>query len=641
MIFRNWFDNEPKETMFCAVVSLIALILSLGGWGRELIPVDTAWIAIVLCGIPIVTGAAVALIREHDIKADLLVSIALIASVATREYFAAGEVALIMQIGSLLEDFTADRDRKGIEGLIRLTPKTARVVRSGIETIVAAEEVRAGDRLVVLAGEMIPADGILVSGETSVDQSVMTGESMPVDKSAGDELMSGTVNLYGVFEMQADKACADSSLQRMIALAEEADANKAPIVGLADRWASWMVAIALGCALIVWLITGEFMRAVTVLVVFCPCAFVLATPTAVAAAIGNLTKYGILIRTGDALERLSQVDCAAFDKTGTLTCGKPEVTAVESFGGMSRDEVLSLTAAAEQRSEHPLGKAVVSYYKASGIESKYVTEAGDFQTLAGKGVRAKVDDHEILAGKPALFDETGISLADHQALLDRYQADGSTVICTAVNGSPVGMVALSDTLRPDAVQTVAGIKSVGITPMLLTGDNAAAAGTVCDAVGIGEVRSGLLPEDKLNIVRREGGRKVCMIGDGVNDAPAISAAYAGIAMGGIGSDIAVESADAVLVGDEISRLPYLFRLTKKAMRKVRQNITFSMIFNFAAIILSGFGILTPVTAALVHNFGSVFVVVNAAMLLAEKDGGEQKRKERGSAATQAAAEQVL
>ena len=203
------------------------------------------------------------------------------------------------------------------------------------------------------------------------------------------------------------------------------------------------------------------------------------------------------------------------------------------------------------------------------------------------------------------------------------------------------MVALSDTLRPDAVQTVAGIKSVGITPMLLTGDNAAAAGTVCDAVGIGEVRSGLLPEDKLNIVRREGGRKVCMIGDGVNDAPAISAAYAGIAMGGIGSDIAVESADAVLVGDEISRLPYLFRLTKKAMRKVRQNITFSMIFNFAAIILSGFGILTPVTAALVHNFGSVFVVVNAAMLLAENDGGEQKRKERGSAATQAAAEQVL
>ena len=393
MIFRNWFDNEPKETMFCAVVSLIALILSLGGWGRELIPVDTAWIAIVLCGIPIVTGAAVALIREHDIKADLLVSIALIASVATREYFAAGEVALIMQIGSLLEDFTADRARKGIEGLIRLTPKTARVVRSGIETIVAAEEVRAGDRLVVLAGEMIPADGILVSGETSVDQSVMTGES--------------------------------------------------------------------------------------------------------------------------------------------------------------------------------------------------------------------------------------------------------TVICTAVNGSPVGMVALSDTLRPDAVQTVAGIKSVGITPMLLTGDNAAAAGTVCDAVGIGEVRSGLLPEDKLNIVRREGGRKVCMIGDGVNDAPAISAAYAGIAMGGIGSDIAVESADAVLVGDEISRLPYLFRLTKKAMRKVRQNITFSMIFNFAAIILSGFGILTPVTAALVHNFGSVFVVVNAAMLLAENDGGEQKRKERGSAATQAAAEQVL
>lgn len=617
MIFKAWLDNEPRPTVVCAALSAVSLALSLSRVLSGVLPVDIAWIAIIFCGIPIVAGAAAALLTEHDIKADVLVSIALIASAATGEYFAAGEVALIMQIGSLLEDFTANRAQKGIENLVKLTPKTARVKRDGKEVILPAEEVAAGDILTVIAGETIPADGILLSGETSVDQSVMTGESIPVDKKAGDPLISGTVNQFGTFEMQATKACGDSSLQRMIALTKEADAKKAPIVTLADKWASWMVGIALACAVAAGLISGEFLRAVTVLVVFCPCAFILATPTAVAAAIGNLTKYGILIRTGDALERLSHVECVAFDKTGTLTCGKPEVIGIESFAaGLHEQDILRMAALAEQRSEHPLGKAVVACYQKSGGS---LTEISDFKVLAGQGVHAVIDGKEILAGKPELFRQSNIAFREEDTA--RYYKQGATVILLSSDASLAGMIALADTLRTDAPEAVFRLKNMHITPMLLTGDNKNAAETIAAKTGISQVHSDLMPEDKMQLIKaaNDDGKRICMVGDGVNDALALSSAYAGIAMGGIGSDIAVESADAVLVSDDIRRLPYLFHVTRKSMRKVKQNIILSLVINFTAIILSGLGILTPITGALWHNFGSVFVVVNAALLLLEKD----------------------
>lgn len=619
MIFKKWLSNEPKTTLVCVAVSVVSLILSLGKLLKNLLPIDIAWIAIVLCGIPIVVGAITALITEHNIKADILVSIALIASIATSEFFAAGEVALIMQIGSLLEDFTASRARKGIESLIKLTPKTARVKRCGKEVTIPVEEVVVDDIVSVIAGESIPVDGVLLSGETSIDQSVMTGESIPVDKKIGDELISGTVNQLGSFEMRATRTCSDSSLQRMIALAKEADANKAPIVGLADKWASWMVGIALVCAVTVGLISGEFMRAVTVLVVFCPCAFILATPTAVAAAIGNLTKYGILIRTGDALERLSKIDCIAFDKTGTLTYGKPKVIGVKSFSSTTTtSEILRIAALSEQHSEHPLGKAIVRCYTDQG---GILTDISEFKVLAGQGISAVVDGFHITIGKPELLKAQGIELAETKTLTAKYAKQGATVILVAAGKTPLGLIALADTVRRDSSKAVSELKALGITPMLLTGDNSSAAANIASTVGITEIMSDLLPENKMQFIKAsaENGNKVCMIGDGVNDALALSSAYAGIAMGGVGSDIAVESSDAVLVSDDIKRLPYLFRITRKSMFKVKQNIIISLIINFIAIILSGLGILTPVTAALVHNFGSVFVVINAALLLREKD----------------------
>ncbi len=617
-MIHRWLENGPKETLVCAVTSAAALIISISGILKDTLPFDIAWIAIILSGIPILAGAFKGVVFEHDIKADLLVSLALIASAATGEFFAAGEVALIMQIGSLLEDYTSGKAREGIEKLIGMTPRTARVIRGSITSEIPVEKVTTGDIISILAGETIPVDGTILEGETSVDQSVMTGESIPVDKKAGDTVFSGTINQYGTFVMRADAVSTDSSLQRMVRLAKEAEENKAPIVTTADRWATWLVLIALACAVLTWIFTGEFPRAVTVLVVFCPCAFILATPTAVLAGIGNAAKCGIIVRSGDALERLSRIRRIAFDKTGTLTLGKPHVAAAVSTSEKYSDrEILRMAALTEQKSEHPLGKAIWAAYEMSGGEKE---EAKDFQLIAGQGVSSFVDGKRITAGKADFMRSRGVDISAAERASREELNKGSTIVYVAADDCLAGFISLRDTVREDAKETLAKLKTIGITPVLLTGDNEFTAKSIADDLGISEIRANLLPEEKMNIIREYSGgaEPVCMVGDGVNDALALTGADAGIAMGGIGSDIAIESADAVLVSDEIKHLPYLFGLTQKVMKKVRVNIIASLIINLTAVLLSAAGILTPVTGALWHNFGSVFVVVNAAALLREK-----------------------
>lgn len=373
------------------------------------LPVNPAWLAILLCGAPIVREAAVGLFTRFDIKADVLVSLALLASVAIGEIFAAGEIAFIMQLGSLLEERTVAKARVGIEKLVRLTPRTARRVTAAGEESIPAKAVAVGDRLRVLPGETIPVDGVVRAGQTSVNQAVMTGESLPVDKGPGDEVFSGTVNQFGSFEMEAARVGEDSSIQRMIRLVQSADAGKAKIVGLADRWATWIVVAALASAALTWLFSGQVIRAVTILVVFCPCALVLATPTAIMAAIGNATRHSFLVREGDALERLAQVGKAAFDKTGTLTRGVPEVTAVRSLSpGVTEEQVYAWLARAELGSEHPLGKAVVRGWQAAGGGTPAPAE--DFEALPGRGLRAVLDGHTVLAGSEALLEEAGAAL---------------------------------------------------------------------------------------------------------------------------------------------------------------------------------------------------------------------------------------
>ena len=609
--FLEWGGIKKEITLLA--ISGAALVASI--FDLLPLPFDAAWVAIVLCGIPIVLEALIGLITAFDIKADVLVSLALIAAVLIGEDFAAGEVAFIMQLGALLEDVTVARARAGIEKLVHLTPQTARVVRDDGENIVPAEQVRVGDRLRVLPGESIPVDGVIISGQTSINQAVMTGESLPVDKTVGDEVSSGTVNQYGAFEMRATKVGEDSSIQRMIRLAQSADAGKARIVGQADRWATWIVVIALTAAALTWLITGEIIRAVTILVVFCPCALVLATPTAIMAAIGNATRHGFLVREGDALERLAAVRRIAFDKTGTLTYGTPRVVAVASnLAGLDRAGLYALAAGAEQLSEHPLGKAVVAGYREEN--SGEIAPAESFEMLPGRGVSAVVDGRRVLAGNPQLLADHGVAVspdAERQRLLE----EGATMIYVAADGVFAGYLALSDTLRAESAATIAALEAAGVRPVLLTGDHESAAGAIAARLGIREVRAGCLPEDKLEEIGRwqRDGVHVCMIGDGVNDAPALKKADVGIAMGGVGSDIAVEAADIALVDDEVKELPHLMALSRRMMSTIRMNLTFSMGLNFLAIFLAMAGTLNPVVGALVHNAGSVAVILNSALLL--------------------------
>ena len=604
-----------KKDVTLLAISAAALLASI--FHLLPLPFDAAWIAIILCGIPIILEAVIGLVTEFDIKADVLVSIALIASVVIGEDFAAGEVAFIMHLGALLEDLTVAKARAGIEKLVKLTPRTARVLRDGKEILLPAEQVSVGDQLRVLPGETIPVDGHIVSGQTSIDQSVMTGESMPVDKGPGDQVSSGTVNQFGVFEMTASKVGEDSSIQRMIRLVQSADAGKAKIVGLADRWATWIVVIALSSAAITWLVTGEIIRAVTILVVFCPCALVLATPTAIMAAIGNATRHGFLVREGDALERLSQVTRIAFDKTGTLTFGQPHVVDVQCLEEDSSPEQLYAWAAgAELRSEHPLGKAIVRCY--SEERQAQPPQPEEFQMLPGRGVKAVVQGQEILAGNPELLSEEGVSLSeDIRQAAAKHLSQGCTVVYLAVSGRAAGFLALADTLRPDAPHTIAQVKAAGVIPVLLTGDHSEAAKNIAEQLSLTEVRANCLPQDKLDYIGECQNRNepVCMIGDGINDAPALKKAQVGIAMGGIGSDIAVDAADIALVNDDIREIPHLLRLSKRMMRVIKYNLTFSMALNFLAIILAMTGVLNPVVGALVHNAGSVFVIVHSAFLL--------------------------
>ena len=384
--FLEW--GGVKKAVTYLVFSGIALLVSIFDLLPQL-PFDAAWAAVVLCGIPIILEAVIGLVTAFDIKADVLVSIALIASLIIGEDFAAGEVAFIMQLGALLEDLTVARARAGIEKLVHLTPQTARRLTGGREEVIPAEQVAVGDVLRVLPGETVPVDGEILTGQTSINQAVMTGESLPVDKGPGDEVSSGTVNQFGAFEMRATKVGEDSSIQRMIRLVQSADAGKARIVGLADRWATWIVVAALTAAALTGLITRDPIRAVTILVVFCPCALVLATPTAIMAAIGNATRHSFLVREGDALERLASVSQVTFDKTGTLTLGTPQVKLVESLlPDVSRDALYAWTAGAELRSEHPLGRAVVQGWRAETDAAP--PETADFQMLPGRGVSATV-----------------------------------------------------------------------------------------------------------------------------------------------------------------------------------------------------------------------------------------------------------
>lgn len=611
---KSILRDEVKRDILFLIISGVALIFSF--IDKKIFDIDMAWIAILFCGIPIIKGAIEGLISEFDIKADVLVSMALIASIIIGEVFAAGEVAFIMQIGAFLEEFTVRKSRKGIEKLVHLTPTLARVITGNEEKTIPAKDVKINDILRVNPGETIPVDGIITKGKTSIDNSIMSGESIPLELAEGDNVYSGAVNQFGSFEMKATKVGEDSSIQRMIKLVQSADASKAKIVNLADKWATYIVIAAFSTALLTWIITHEIIRSVTILVVFCPCALVLATPTAIVAAIGNASKRGILVKEGDALEKLSMVDKIAFDKTGTLTYGKLRVEKVESLlKNIKREELYEMMASAELYSEHPLGKAIVSSFKET--YNREIKRPEEFKMIPGRGVIAKVNNKKIVAGNKHLLLDEKIKREELKTIREKFRNQGKSIVYIAINGKIGGYIILSDKLREESPSVIENIKSLNVEPVLLTGDNKYVSEKISSKVNIEEVKSECFPQDKLNLIDeyQEKNEMVCMVGDGVNDAPSLKKAFVGIAMGGVGSDIAIEAADIVLVRDDISNLPHLFKLSKHMMKIIKINLTFSMLLNFIAVILAMTGMLNPVIGALVHNAGSVIVIINSALLL--------------------------
>ena len=602
-------DKSEKIKLIAIITSTISLIVSF------ILNIQyISIISILLCGIPIFKECYEGL-KEFDIKADLLVTIAIFASIIIGEVFAAGEIATIMAIGGFLEDYTVSKTQRKIKNLAKLKPLKATRIIEDMEERIDVEKIKIGDILKVLPGESIPTDGVIIKGESSIDQSTLTGESLPVDKTINDEVYSGTINLYGSFTMKTTKISEDSSLQKLIHLVETTSPENSKIVRQADKWATLIVVIAFSAAILTYLFTFEIIRSVTILVVFCPCALVLATPTAIMATIGNLTKYGILVKNRESVEELSRASELVFDKTGTLTYGKSKIVNIISD---NPKEMMYYLASIESKSEHPLAKAIMKYYNDGKL-----AEVENFKMHIAKGLSGEINSLKIIAGSEEFLKSENILIKNN-----KLPENGEIEIYIAKNKEYLGKVQLADTLRDSSKETIRDLKRMGIKTTLLTGDNQKTAEYIAKQAKIRNVKSHCLPEDKVKYIEDEQikGHKVAMIGDGVNDAPSLRKANVGIAMGEIGSDISVEAADIALINDNMENIPHLMQISRKTVKTINICIGFSLILNIIAMGLAILGILNPIEGALVHNIGSVAVVGYSYTLTKYKSSAKDYKK---------------
>ena len=585
------------------------------------------WISIVISAFPFLVGAVKNLVK-FKIKNSLLISIAVIASVFVGEYFAAAEIAILMAIGELLEDYTVDRAKKGLNDLISSAPKKAKklIKTNDSYTVkeVPIEEIENGDIIRVMPGEIISVDGIIKEGFSSIDQSILTGESLPVDKTVGDEVFCGSMNCFGSIDIVA-KDVENSSLQKFIDLVERAEKEQTPMQTVIDRLAVKLVPTALLIAIATFAIMmlsnfdlyTSINRAVTVLVVFCPCALFLSTPTAVMASIGQASKHGVIIKTFNALEKLAKVNKIAFDKTGTLTYGKLNVNDIENFSEFSDETIMSLISSLESKSEHPIAKSVTEYLDEKNIKKENVE---NFKMKIARGVEGEILGNKYFCGNEKYFRENNINVKDNiKEKIEKYSNEAKNIILFGDEKEVLSIVTLSDTLRENAKEMVENLKSFEIEPLLLTGDNLLTAKYFSDKVGITEVKAELSPEEKFeNIKNLKENNVVCMIGDGINDAPALKLADVSVAMGKTGSDISIESANIVLMGHDVSKIVYLKKLANATVKTIKFNIIISLLINFIAVILSVLGVLNPLVGAIVHNLGSILVILNASLLYDRK-----------------------
>ena len=610
------------------IISIVFFILNVV---LNLLKIETAfkpvWISIVISAFPFLVGAIKNIVK-FKIKNSLLITIAVIASVFVGEYFAAAEIAILMAIGEFLEDYTVDRAKKGLNDLISSAPKKAKKLFKTDDSYtvkeVPIEEIENGDIIRVMPGEIISVDGIIKDGFASIDQSILTGESLPVDKTVGDEVFCGSMNCFGSIDIVA-KDVENSSLQKFIDLVERAEKEQTPMQTVIDRLAVKLVPTALLIAIATFAIMmlsnfdlyTSINRAVTVLVVFCPCALFLSTPTAVMASIGQASKHGVIIKTFNALEKLAKVNKIAFDKTGTLTYGKLNVNDIENFSEFSDETIMSLISSLESKSEHPIAKSVTEYLDEKNIKKENVEK---FKMKIARGVEGEILGNKYFCGNEKYFKENNINIKENvKKKIEKYSSEAKNIILFGDEKEVLSIVTLSDTLRENAKEMVENLKNFEIEPLLLTGDNLSTAKYFSEKVGIIEVKAELSPEEKFeNIKSLKENNVVCMIGDGINDAPALKLADVSVAMGKTGSDISIESANIVLMGHDVSKIVYLKKLANATVKTIKFNIIISLLINFVAVILSVLGVLNPLVGAIVHNLGSILVILNASLLYDRK-----------------------
>jgi len=637
-ILARWVRTyrEPV-TSWEGIATLSATAILVSSWGALLAGAGDleralALLAAVIAGLPIWWSTARGL-WNLDFTVDVLVSTAIVAALIVGQYQAGAIVGVMLLGGGLLEQCTVARASQALVSLLARVPTTATLLRGGEEAVVSVDDIRGDDLVRIRTGGMVPVDGTVVVGAASVDQSSITGESIPVDKGPGDRVFAGTLNLAGTLDVRATQVGAGTTLGKIIALVGEAQRSTAPVQRLANRYAQLYAPIAFAIAVGVYILTGDVTRAITILIVFCPCALVLATPTAVIAGIGNAAKRTVLIKGGAQFEAAGRVDVVAFDKTGTLTRGEPALTDVIGLDGFRAPRVLPvrngidtgllrLAAAAERMSEHPLGRAIVAAAMERGAA---LPDAADSRILPGVGVEAVVEGRRLFVGR--IGEAAGSAQALErpvQDLVGTLEREGKTVLAVAADGRLAGIIALRDIVRPGAAATIAAIRQAGVRRiLLLTGDNPRAAAAVAKEIGVDEVRAGLLPEDKLAIVRdlQRQGLRVAVVGDGVNDAPALAAADIGIAMGAAGTDVAIETADIALMSSDLARIPEVLALARRALSVIRQNVLLSVAINLGAVVLAGVGIVTPILGAIVHEASAMLVVMNAVRLIEWRPAG--------------------
>lgn len=573
------------------------------------------YLASALVGSCYIWWSAVQGIRKGDFSADIPVSLATIAAILIGQYAAAAVVAVLLLLGGMLENFVATRAGHALEELSSLLPDRVTVRGAEGDVIVPLDLVKIDDIILVRPGERVAVDGNVLNGSASINQAAITGESLSVEKSPGDPVYAGTLNENGALEVRATQIGDRTTLGQIRRMVFEAQKNKAPIERLLNRYAKFYTPAAILLGLILWAVTGDVLRAITVLIVFCPCVMVLATPTALVASIGNAAMRGSLVKRGATIEAMAKVNTIIFDKTGTLTSGKPRLVHVFPANGWFPGEILRLAASAEKYSEHPIGRSIVQAAQDQSIE---VVDPISFDALPGSGVQAQVGEANILLGNPALFTSQDISFnQEMENKIVSFTSVGQTVILTAINREMSGLLVFEDTIRTETRPMLQRLQEIGLRIILLTGDHQQTADRVARELGIREVYAQVLPRQKVVIVQKIQRERqiVAFVGDGINDGPALATADVGIAMGLAGTDLAIETAEITLLSDDLSRLPHLIHLSRQAMHAIRHNLVFSLGVLIIAVLLTIIGILTPVTGALLHELSSIPVIANSARLI--------------------------